>query len=146
MAAPKHDRLIVDFPRHQRNTPKPRVTFDTQIEMKFVESLRYTPSKTDLWYNKQEMNEVKLQGAFLVRKIRSMKMSMSEFAEANATGRQDTLAFLGLENFLNERIPLQVKAKRRELQHVVRHEQRRQICEDVEDPERLAEVCESVTE
>ena len=147
MAKPQHnDRLILDFPRHPRNTPKPRVTFDNQIEMKFVEALRYTPSKPDLWYNKKEMDGFKLQAAFLMRKIRDVNMSMVEFAEANATGRQDTVAFLGLENFLSKKIPEQVKAKRRELQRVVWHEQRRQIPEGVHDTERLAKICEGVTE
>ena len=90
--------LIVDFPNQNSTCSSPRVSFSSNIEMKFVENLSIE-HKSTLWHTPTDMENHKRHAALVLRCVRSMNLSMAQFAENNVG---TTEVFMGLENFLRD--------------------------------------------
>ena len=66
--------------------------------MKIIENLS-CKYKAELWYSEHDMNSFKCGDVQLMSNVRSMNMSMTQFAEMNI---QDTSLFMWLEIFLSK--------------------------------------------
>ena len=135
--------LIVDFPHHRRPsfTPSPRVSFCRHIHVTFVQNLA-REHKDDLWFTAREVQHFKGQMALTLRQILSSNMTVAQYAECNC---DDTSVFLGLENYLLERTPREIRFRRQAICRAVSLEQQRQVDNGVYDPESLAGVAEQVS-
>ena len=118
--------LIVDFPqqsercRHSRRRSR-FVTFDTEVEIKFVENLSLRSDlKSSLWSSRKELKSYKYHFA----------LSVKEMKKCTAKGvyprNIDADDFVGLENFVTDTSHLEVQARRRATRKAVMMEQHRQ--------------------
>lgn len=132
--------LIVDFPHVQSNR---RVTFVETIDVKFVEDLSFE-YKPELWFTHLELRCFQHRTKQLVAAIQSSNtMTMASFAEMNV---EDTSAFMGLECYLTDAMPLKIASRRKAVVRAVMSEQERQRRACVYDPDEMAHVSLPVTE
>ena len=114
--------LIVNFPQQQHHFPsrcEPRVSFADCFETKLIENLSYT-YKADLWFSDQEIKSFKYKTVLLLRKIKSLKIIMTRYAEMNI---QDTSTFVGLKYNLSDTARQETMHRREIIQRAFLSEQ-----------------------
>lgn len=140
--------LIVDFPQGPRDLAQiyqdyPRVSFAGEVDMKFVENLSITHDKADLYFTDREIKSFKLNVARLLRDIRSLKLTVAQYAEINVS---NTSAFMGIENHLSEQTTQGILNRRRSIRNAVLAEQDRQMKAKIYDPDEMAKVSQAESE
>ena len=88
------------------------------------------------------MYSFKYQAALTVQRITSA-MTMAEYAELH---RQETSAFLGLEDYLSKNTSQEIRRRRKAITSAVLSEQRRQYRFGINDPDALAYASRAVSE
>jgi hypothetical protein len=148
--------LIVDFPQHrgssafhnrassrrassQRNRA---VSFQEQVDMKFIKNLSCSKHRDDIWFSSDEMHSFRYQAARTVRAITST-MTMAQYAEFHV---EDTSAFMGLESYLTKDALLGIAHRKEAIRVAVLSEQRRQYHSGINDPDALARVSQDVSD
>lgn len=77
-------QLIVDFPQasSEQPTPAPAVSFTSDVEIVPIENLT-CKYKDDLWFANREMQLFKYNAARVLRRLKSMNITMVQYAEMN---------------------------------------------------------------
>ena len=135
--------LIVDLPGGRPRTSskkKPSVSFKDQVDIKFVDSLAFSKHRDGIWFSKEEMYSFKYQAALTVQRITSAN---GQYAELH---RQETSAFLGLEDYLSKNTSQEIRRRRKAITSAVLSEQRRQYSFGINDPDALEYASRAVSE
>lgn len=129
--------LLVDFPQQLRGRrDRQSVTFEEHIEITFIESLIHK-HKSDLWWTGREMKSFQHRAAALLNKMKSMNMTLADFAESNL---EDTSSWMGLETYMTDNAARMVRSRRKSIVTAVLEEYDRQDGTGIYDPDALARV------
>jgi hypothetical protein len=135
--------MIVDFPQNRDTSlRKRRVSFQDEVDIKFVKNLSCSKHRDDMWFSADEMHSFRYQTALTVRAITST-MTMSEYAEFHV---EDTSVFLGLEKYLSQDAFRGTKHRKEAILGAVLSEQLRQSRVGINDPDALAQVSQSISD